>query len=139
MVDIKADEDLIVERIKEFVDGVQVKPFPDIPPRNYDIKDSRGEILVIFDGATRLNDSPEITKRTQTYVFRWSIVFYFRDRRSHQGIYDIVKKVNDAVMGFSIRYHYFQFVDCRFVTYVPEKQIWVYRSTYEIIDQEIRS
>jgi hypothetical protein len=138
MIDIKADEDAIVARIKKYVGTFQVKEYPDIPPLNYNVNDSRGEILVMFTGASVPEDSPELIKETQTRNYRWAIAIYARDRRTHQGAYEIMRLIDDALVGFQLRYHFMRYVDTQFVGIHPEQNLWVYRSTYEIMDQSIK-
>jgi hypothetical protein len=138
MIDLKADEDAIVKQIKDNVDGYAVKPFPDVPPFDYNVQDSRGEIMVSFGGASVPEDSPELIKESQTRTYRWIVAVYSKNRRTHQGAYEILEKVDDALVGFQLRYHFMRYVDTQFVGYNTEKQVWVYRSTYEIIDQSIK-
>ncbi len=138
MIDIKADENAIVSKIKGSVTGLQVKPFPDIPPLNYNVKDSRGEILVMFAGASVPEDSPELSKGVQTRNYRWAIAIYAKDRRSHQGVYKVLEDIDDALVGFKLRYHYMRYIDTQFVGILESQGLWVYRSTYEIMDQTIK-
>lgn len=138
MIDIKGDEDAIVAQIKKYVTEYQVKPFPDVPPADYNITDSRGEILVMFGGIRIPEQSPVLDKQLQTRIYRWTVAVYSKNRRTHQGSYDILEKIDEALVGFNLRYHYMSFVDSTFVGYNTGKSVWVYRSTYEVMDQTIK-
>jgi hypothetical protein len=130
VVDLQADENAIVAAIKSAVSNFHVEPFPD-EPGEYNVKDSRGVVLVTYAGGESL-DPVEWGSEHQVRNYRWSIVVISKHRRDHQGVYEALKTIDDTLVGFQLRHHHMRYISSDFVRYDTEQGAWIYRSIYQI-------
>ena len=96
-MDIEATEDAIVERLKEQMPELEVKPFPD-DPANYQLIHPLGALLVRFLGES-LTEPRASGTISQTEKMEFETVVVSRNLRTHQGVYAYIGQVKAALTG----------------------------------------
>ena len=132
MIDLKAEEETIVNALKDAITYLHIEAYPD-QPLTYNLKHHKGAVLVRFDGAE--GDEPvEWSNEYQVRRYRWAIVVAIKDRSGHEGVYETLVKVDETLTSLKIRDHHLRYLRTEYLTYDTRDGAWIYRTYYEIIN-----
>lgn len=96
-MDIEAVENAIIERLKDRIPELEIKPYPD-DPSSYQLIHPLGALLVRFSGESLAEPKASGTV-SQMAKMEFETVVVARNLRTHQGIYAYIGQVKAALTG----------------------------------------
>lgn len=131
-MDIEAIENAIIERLKDRVPELEVKPYPGLSqtpydPAIYQLLHPIGALLVRFSGES-LAEPKASGAVSQIGTVEFEIVVVARNLRTHQGVYAFLGQIKSALTGkFNATLPRFYLVGVRFLSVTAG--IWQYSVT----------
>lgn len=96
-MDIEATENAIIDRLKDRISELEVKPYPE-DPASYQLIHPLGALLVRFSGES-LSEPKASGIVSQIEKMEFETVVVARNLRTHQGIYAYIGLVKAALTG----------------------------------------
>lgn len=128
-MNIKDIEDKIIERLKEEIPEVLIRPFPD-KPSEFILLHPLGAILIHYQGAN-YSTTQSLGFVNQIKTAEFSITIVTRNLRSNEGAYELLDTVRLALTGYEIE-------GCSELTPIKEnfisetKGIWQYAINFSL-------